>query len=51
MLTVPGPCVWQRQPTAWDNKQIYRTYIMHLKVHGATFVAKKVEGQGWDVRL
>ena len=30
MLTVPGPCAWQCQPTAWDEKQIYRMYITHL---------------------
>ena len=50
MLTVLGPSAWQRQPTTWDEKQIYRTYYVP-EVHARLVSLGKLEGQERDVRL
>jgi len=50
MLTVLGPSAWQRQPTTWDEKQIYRTYYVP-EVHARLVSLGKLEGQRWDDRL
>jgi len=42
--------MWQRQPTTWDEKQIYRTYYVP-EVHARLVSLGKLEGQGWDDRL